>query len=56
MTGGEGGGVAGSRKKLVSRATLKGFIREMHGHGGHGGREITYFIFQDMTLGEIHKR
>ena len=26
-------GVVGSRKKLVSRATLKGFIRGMHGHG-----------------------
>ena len=39
VTGGGGEGVAGSRKKLVSRATLKGFMRGMHGHDGHRGRE-----------------
>ena len=33
-------GVAGSRKKLVSRATVKGFMRGMHGHDGHRGRRV----------------
>ena len=42
MTGGEGG--AGSRKKLVSRATLKGFMRGMHGHDGHRGRGSVRFF------------
>ena len=36
----------GSRKKLVSRATLKGFMRVMHGHDGHrvrGGGSVRFF-------------
>ena len=36
---------AGSRKKLVSRATLKGFIRDLHGHDrsrGEGGAKNRY--------------
>ena len=40
VTGGRGRTLAGSRKKLVSRATLKGFMRGMHGHDGHRGRGV----------------
>ena len=38
-------GRGGSRKKLVSRATLKGFMRGMHGHHGHRGRGGVGTIF-----------
>ena len=41
-----GGGVSRARKKLVSRATLKGFIREMHGHArprGEGTGLVRFF-------------
>ena len=44
VTGGRG--VAGSRKKLVSRAALKGFIRGMHGHHGHRGRGFLFQLIQ----------
>ena len=38
MIGGEGWGSVDPRKKLVSRACLKDFIRELHDDGDRGGR------------------
>ena len=51
---------AGSRKKLVSRAALKGFIREMHGHArsrGEGGRGQSDFfrIFRSRDFWTVPK-
>ena len=49
VTGVEGNG-AGSRKKLVSRATLKGFMRGMHGHDGHRGMGGSVRFFADFPV------
>ena len=61
------GEAAGSRKKLVSRATLKGFMRGLHGHDGHRGREgersvrffadfpVTWFLDDPLGIVQMGK-
>ena len=57
-TGGEGG-VARIFLKLVSRATLKEFVRDMHGHGRSrgegGGRRDFLRIFRSRGFWTVPK-
>ena len=54
VTGREGG-VSRPRKKLVSRATLKGFIREIHDHGRSRGGFLFQFIqVEIMAVGKLN--